>query len=120
MSYLNLAGKNYRTASSSISGAGGQKIGAIIVGIPEIKITEINQRVSSYGNKEKRRLQIWLLGFGIGSLVILVFISMAIANQVSRPVLNVVNFANAIADGDLSLRLNMSRKDEIGSMANCT
>ena len=114
---LTLAGKRYRTTSSAITESGGRKIGAVLVGMPERKITEINRRISIYSNEEKRRLQLWILAFGIGSLGILILVSIAIATQVSRPVLRVVNFADAIAGGDLSQRLGMSRKDEIGSMA---
>ena len=114
---LTLAGKKYRSACSAIVDAKGEKIGALMVAMPEQVITEIDQRVSRYGTAEKRKLQLWLLGFGIAALAALVVISMIIANRLAQPLLGVVTLANAIAGGDLTQRLNLDREDEIGHMA---
>ncbi|MDF1592744.1 MAG: methyl-accepting chemotaxis protein [Desulfobacterales bacterium] len=114
---LTLAGKKYRSACSAIVDAKGEKIGALMVAMPEQVITEIDQRVSRYGTTEKRKLQLWLLGFGLAALAALVVISKIIADRVAQPVLSVVTLANAIASGDLTQRLNMDREDEIGHMA---
>jgi methyl-accepting chemotaxis protein len=51
------------------------------------------------------------------SLVAAVLISWAIASSIASPVARVVELSNAMAKGDLSQRLDMSRRDEIGNMA---
>ena len=94
---LTLAGKKYRSACSALADANGKKIGALVVAMPEQVLTEIDQRVSRYGHNEKRKLQSWLLGFGVAALAALVSISTIIANRVAKPVLNVVALANAVA-----------------------
>jgi len=114
---VTLAGRRYRAAASAVVDSKAQKIGALMVAMPERVVTEIDRRVSQYGNSQKRNLQLWLLSFGVAALAILVFISTLIANQVANPVLNVVALANAIAAGNLTRRLNMDRQDEIGHMA---
>lgn len=112
-----LAGKDYLTACSAITGPGGKKIGVIFVGMPEQKTLEINDRIRSYGIQSMREIQIWLVVIGVISLGIFGGVSLFIATGVLGPVSKVVDLANSIAGGDLSRRLNMTRKDEIGSMA---
>jgi len=114
---LTLAERKYRAACSAVVDAKGKKIGVLMVAMPEQVITEIDQRVSRHGNTEKRKLQLWLLGFGIAALAALVVISMIIADRVAQPIISVVALADAIAGGDLTQRLNMDRKDEVGHMA---
>jgi methyl-accepting chemotaxis protein len=114
---ITLAGKDYLTACSAITGSGGKKIGVIFVGMPEQKTLEIKERIRSYGIKSMRELQAWLLVVGVISLVIFGGVSLFIATGVLSPVSEVVDLANSLAGGDLSRRLNMTRKDEIGNMA---
>jgi methyl-accepting chemotaxis protein len=114
---ITFADKDYLTACSAITGSGGKKIGVIFVGMPEQKTLEIKERIRSYGIKSMRGIQAWLLVVGVISLVIFVGVSLFIATGVLGPVSKVVDLANSIAGGDLSHRLNMTRKDEIGNMA---
>lgn len=114
---ITLAGKDYLTACSAITGSGGKKIGVIFVGMPEQKTLEIKERIRSYGIKSMRGIQAWLLVVGVISLVIFGGVSLFIATGVLGPVSEVVDLANSLAGGDLSRRLNMKRKDEIGNMA---
>ena len=46
-----------------------------------------------------------------------VFLALVIARGISKPMMRGVNFARAIADGDLSKELNIQQKDEIGQLA---
>ena len=114
---ITLAGKDYLTACSAITGSDGKKIGVIFIGMPEQKILEIKKRTRSYGIKSMRGIQAWLFVVGVISLVIFVGVSLFIATGVLGPVSKVVDLANSLADGDLSQRLSMTRKDEIGNMA---
>lgn len=114
---LPLAGKVYQAVCSPLLDDYGRKIGALMVSMPQQVINEINRRVANHGQAEKSRMQMWLLSFGIVALAVLIISSMSIANQVADPVLKVVDLANAIAAGDLTQRLDMSRDDEIGQMA---
>jgi methyl-accepting chemotaxis protein len=50
------------------------------------------------------------------ALVIAAVISLAVASAMVKPILKVAGASNAMAKGDLSQRLDMKRKDEIGAM----
>jgi len=52
-----------------------------------------------------------------GSLILTFIISVYIAGFITRSINKVADLANFIAGGDLSQRLDMKRKDEIGNMA---
>jgi methyl-accepting chemotaxis protein len=53
-----------------------------------------------------------IVGIGLG-----VFLSFVVARSISRPLGQTVQLARAIADGDLSQRLRIARRDEIGELA---
>ncbi|MDM8555176.1 methyl-accepting chemotaxis protein [Desulfococcaceae bacterium HSG7] len=114
---LTLEGKKYLTVCSAITDSDDKKIGLISVGMPEQKIIEINERTHSHGIKSIRDIQFWLLVIGVIALVIFAIVSLFIATGIAGPVSKVVDLANALAKGDLSRRLSMKRKDEIGNMA---
>jgi methyl-accepting chemotaxis protein len=114
---ITLAGKNYLSVCSAIIGSDGKKIGIIFVGMPEQKIVEIKNRTRSYGIKSMRGIQAWFLVIGLISLIIFGCVSLFIATGVLGPVSKVVDLAKSMAGGDLSRRLNMTSKDEIGNMA---
>lgn len=114
---ITLAGIDYLTACSAITGSGGKKIGVIFVGMLEQKTLEIKDRIRSYGIKSLRGIQAWLIIIGVISLLIFGGVSLFIATGILGPVSKVVDLANSLAGGDLSRRLNMTRKDEIGNMA---
>jgi methyl-accepting chemotaxis protein len=53
-----------------------------------------------------------VIGLGLG-----LFLSLTVTRSISRPLGQTVLFAQAIADGDLSRRLKLTRRDEVGELA---
>ena len=61
---------------------------------------------------------LWLMvATAIVGIALGVFLSLAVTRSISRPLGHTVQLARAIADGDLSQRLKMARRDEIGELA---
>ncbi len=50
--------------------------------------------------------------------IILFALGYTISNNIITPLEKLTNHTHAIADGDLTVRMNMSRKDELGDMSN--
>jgi len=62
-----------------------------------------------------------ILTSGIINLVLFLFVLVSIfmvANSITRPLINGVSFAQAVASGDLTRELDVTSKDEIGELAN--
>ncbi|MGE5497128.1 MAG: methyl-accepting chemotaxis protein, partial [Syntrophothermus sp.] len=53
----------------------------------------------------------------IAGVVISMFLGLYIANMISRPLKIGVDFADAVSKGDLTERININQKDEIGQLA---
>ncbi|MCP5113869.1 MAG: methyl-accepting chemotaxis protein [bacterium] len=58
-----------------------------------------------------------VLIMGVVAVVLIVLVAILIALSIARPLAQGVEFANAIADGDLSADIDLDRKDEIGVLA---
>ena len=86
---LTLAGKDYITTSSAITGSNGEKFGIISVGMPRQKLVEIEQRFLSHGIASKRNLQAWILGIGVISILVFVIVSLFISTGIAEPIRNV-------------------------------
>jgi methyl-accepting chemotaxis protein len=63
-------------------------------------------------------MSLWLMiGTAIVGIGLGVILSLAVTRSISRPLAQTVQLARAIADGDLSQRLRIARRDEIGELA---
>jgi len=51
------------------------------------------------------------------TIVVTLVISFLTINAIVKPVLKAMNLTKGIADGDLTNRLNMDQKDEIGTLS---
>jgi methyl-accepting chemotaxis protein len=61
---------------------------------------------------------LWLIiGTAIVGLGLGLFLSLAVTRSITRPLGQTVVFAQAIVDGDLSRRLKLTRRDEVGELA---
>lgn len=58
-----------------------------------------------------------MMGIGLACLAVALMVLWFIAGNIVRPVSRVVELAGALAEGDLTKRLNMNLQDEIGTMA---
>jgi len=85
----------------------------------EILRTELSAMAESVDNlRQQNSLLIrGTLIISVICLVSAVLISLAIASSIVAPVSRVMEVSNAMAKGDLSQRLEMTRQDEIGHMA---
>ncbi|MBW2187718.1 MAG: HAMP domain-containing protein, partial [Deltaproteobacteria bacterium] len=61
----------------------------------------------------------WMVLFVGGGIVLLLIVAvMLISQSISRPIIKGVQFAQLVADGDLSTQLDVDSKDEVGQLAN--
>lgn len=67
--------------------------------------------------ENSRNYRVTLTLFTLGALVIGILLTILITRQITRPLRQGVALAEEIARGDLSKRLNMKRKDEIGQLS---
>jgi methyl-accepting chemotaxis protein len=59
-----------------------------------------------------------MLGGAAGAIILGLLVAVAITRAITKPVSMGVNFAETVANGDLSHRLEIDQKDEIGQLAN--
>ncbi|MFN6945374.1 MAG: sensor histidine kinase [Cytophagaceae bacterium] len=62
-----------------------------------------------------QQMSMWL---ALAAIVILVITSFIFANYLVRPITNLINTAVSISQGDLSKRVTINRKNELGILAN--
>jgi methyl-accepting chemotaxis protein len=111
------------TALTQVSSATTAKMQTTLSSIAEQfneALNKINQDVDHLGIKTKTKMQAVLIGIGfIFGLLILSVIGALTQLSVLKPINQVVNGLKDIAtgDGDLTKRLNIKSKDEIGSLA---
>nr|WP_321258851.1 methyl-accepting chemotaxis protein [uncultured Pseudodesulfovibrio sp.] len=79
---------------------------ALLVSAPEAKVFA-----------DANRLTMLSVGLNIGAIVIIVAVIFFLAGSIVRPILDGVGFAQHIAGGDLTARLNIQQQDEIGTLA---
>ncbi len=78
------------------------------------KITEL----SSIRVERAEKISNRVVAFGIISIfVVMAFLSIFVYRSLSSPITRTIELADAIGRGDLSNRLNLNRKDEIGRLA---
>jgi len=58
-----------------------------------------------------------MIGLAIGGIIIAILFGVFIANIISSPLRKGVLFAQAVASGDLTQKLDLNQKDEIGQLA---
>jgi putative nucleotidyltransferase with HDIG domain/PAS domain S-box-containing protein len=64
-----------------------------------------------------KRLRYFTVIIGIGGIMVIVAISVFLSRGITRPARELVESANAIAEGDLSKEIKVRSKDEIGRLA---
>ncbi|MDM8548873.1 methyl-accepting chemotaxis protein [Desulfobacterales bacterium HSG2] len=79
---------------------------SVCILVPEEKVTAIASK-----------LMLKMIVIGIICVLVALTVLWFIAAGIAGPISKVVEIADAIADGDFSQRLNMTGRDEIGSMA---
>jgi methyl-accepting chemotaxis protein len=77
---------------------------------------------ASSGQREAMNAQIvsantLMLGGAIGSIIFGLLVAVVITRAITKPVSMGVNFAKLVANGDLSQKLDIAQKDEMGQLA---
>ncbi len=111
---LLLAGEVYLTSCAAIRSFTQENIGMLCIGLPQTNVAALQQAVLLCGQNTVREIQIWIFGIGILSAGIFLIAALMIATKIIKPLINGVDFASAIARGDLTVKFDVKRNDEIG------
>lgn len=79
----------------------------------------INERISkglSDFEGARKQSMIWMIVVSLAALVVSVIIAIQISRGIVTPIKKSVTFANALAKGDMTLRLNFDSTDEFGEL----
>ena len=110
---LTLAEKKYITACSPLKSFNGENIGALCVGIPEVRIIKTMETMCSYAIQTKVDIQIWLIILGAICMavfvVIAIFIAKGIATPIRKAVKNSIQIGTNVSDVSAHV-LSVSRK----------
>ena len=64
-----------------------------------------------------RQVQITIWAIGVLSIIVIAFVSSRASRGITKPILDIATAARAIRDGDLSRRIEVTSRDEIGTLA---
>lgn len=105
--------KTYRFAYTPIHNSKGEAVGMVAVGVDA---DEVTKAIADVENSQKATLVIIIMVSAIGVLVGIVFIYIY-AGTLTKPLKEVLKAVNKIAEGDLTQKVFINRKDEIGDLA---
>lgn len=114
---LTLAGKPYLTSCSGLMSSAGERVGTLCVGLPETQITTMQNRILADGIRTHTAVQWWMIGIGSLSLGVFAVLSLIMATRIAAPMIQLVNFARSVADGNLTATIEIRRADETGVLA---
>ncbi|MCX7945843.1 MAG: methyl-accepting chemotaxis protein, partial [Hydrogenophilus sp.] len=102
-----LAFTDYRTASNEYI----KKVEDLIA-----YQTKLAEEDGEAAEKAVAETTVWLSGLGIALLLFGIVVAILIARSVSRPLAQAVSVAEAVAGGDLTVRVEAERRDEVGQL----
>ena len=108
----NILNKNYLTGYEPLLDAKGNHIGILYVGIPIDEINDMARRLS-------RKIVMILITVFIMAAVVSGIIGFFLGNRISKPIVEGVSLAQAIAHGNLGIQVPvkiLNMKDEIGDL----
>jgi len=111
-----ILGAEYLTAVHSMPNPANENVGILLIGTPKSEILKTQQSLISYGLQAKNNVLVWLVGIGIAAFVVFIVISLGLSSLITRPILKCAKFAQTLANGDLSAKLEVKSKDEIGTL----
>ena len=80
----------------------------------KLKQAKLTSEENTQTAKSATRL---MIGFAIGGVIIAILFGIFISNIISNPLRKGVVFAQAVASGDLTQKIDLNQKDEIGQLA---
>lgn len=116
---LDIAGAKYFITGIPIKDYSGISVGIVLAGIEESTVKYLQNKMIFRGEKTRRQVQLRLYSAAAASMILVVFIALYLANSIVRPIRNVVEMVKDISEGegDLTVRLDETRKDETGELA---
>ncbi|MFO7726691.1 MAG: methyl-accepting chemotaxis protein [Desulfonatronovibrio sp.] len=78
---------------------------------------DIAEQAVNQANENSRFIQILTLAGMVLGTLIAIFLGIILTLSITRPIFKGVAFAKAMADGDLSRKLDVNQKDEVGQLA---
>lgn len=117
-----------KTANLAISGQTGAEVTPDYRGIPvlsayapiELKgqkwaiLAEIDKAEAFLATNNLAK---WILGIAVAAAIFIAFLAYTVARSISKPLIKGVEFAQTIANGDLTKSIEVSSQDEIGDLA---
>ena len=98
---------NLLLAIAPIKNKKGESIGAVLLEISDRKVRDY-----------KNSLYFLFISIGLIFAILSIFISYFLARYLTRPIIALSKAVGEIADGDMSARVDVNRKDEFGQLAN--
>ncbi len=94
-------------AIAPIKNQKGESVGAVLLEISDRKVRDY-----------KNSLYFLFISIGLIFAILSIFISYFLARYLTRPIIALSKAVGEIADGDMSARVDVNRKDEFGQLAN--
>jgi len=76
--------------------------------------TELAEQVGTDAESMASSSRTLVIGLAIAAVLIGVFLAFLITRSITRPIIEALNAANRLAEGDLSVKLESDSKDEVG------
>lgn len=113
---LTFAGVPYLSACSPIESFTDEQIGVLCIGLPESRVTEVQQAIFSSGMTAKQEIQKRILEIGVVSLGFFALASFLIAANIVKPLRQLTGRAKKLALGDFQEDMCVTSRDEIGEL----
>ena len=114
---LTIGKETYLTSARELATSTSGEKGLLIVAISQDRLQEAQAILHENGVQTKKGVQKGILVIGLISALIAIVLAVLFARSISAPMNKAVQMSGEIADGNLTARLNMTRKDEIGQLA---
>lgn len=108
--------KEVRDIFESNTGVQLKQVQAILKKMSEA--TKENISAKDTLKKDSARTRVWVITVSVLAILAGIFVGTGIARSIVKPVRQVVEFAQRVAEGDLTGKLENDRKDEIGELIN--
>ncbi|MCP4547236.1 MAG: methyl-accepting chemotaxis protein [bacterium] len=90
---------------------------ALLCEIDEVVAMAAKMRMTETGKQANSRILVWIIGGLLGAALAVSILALYMARSISTPLKEGVAFAQSIADGDLTRRVDINQSDEIGDLA---
>lgn len=106
-------------ATEVLKGSGNKANQELQASIDKLQEAKLKQaKLTSDGNTELAKSATRLMiGLAIGGIILAILFGLFISNIISNPLRKGVIFAQAVAAGDLTQKIDLDQKDEIGQLA---